>query len=396
MPDKKAAGPGKKAAGPGRQAQGADAKAAGANAKIKPDLARQLALFLYLRERREGATTDEILGALPYECDGSGASDSAKKKLSRDCDALAALGFYIDSPSETGDGRYRIDGRRTYAAPLSFAGVEAAFLRIVCLSFLQDDSYTRKMELLGALARMSDELELPDTLVPLMDDEPSKSPVLSGDSKMAKALREGGALSFVYEVADKVKTQRTAVPLRSFSFNRRLYIVALDSAACQSLCAVTGEGKDPEPAVTGEGEACAPDGLRVFRLDRMSNVKAAGSAKFDGLPPVDPARLDRWPCLPFQFSMRRFAAKVRLAPGVAATASAVTWGSGELHAQDDGGSLWEVEASDPDALAAWCIENGPGLRPLEPLAVREAFDRKLEAARRACDVEAAKEACHVA
>ena len=382
-----------------------DGKATGADATIRQDLARQLALFLYLRGRREGATTAEILSVLPYGCGGSGASGSAERKLARDREALAALGLHLLSPSETGDGRYRVDGRRIYAAPLSFTDEEAAFLRIVCLSLLQDESYTRKADLLGALARMSDELELPDTLVPLMDGDFSKSPLPSGISKVFKALRDGRALSFAYTDADGAQTRRTVVPCRSFSFNRHFYVVALDCAAHQAPCGWDGEGDARTPnkkgeggasafEKTGEGDASATGGLRVFRLDRMSGVKGVKFADFGELPRVDPACLDRWPCLPFQFSARRFVAKVRIAPGIAATTSAATWGSGELRTQDDGSVLWEVEASDAEALAAWCIENGPGLQPVEPREARVAFTRKLEAARKACDVEAAKETCH--
>ena len=422
--------------------------------QIAGDLARRLALFLYLLERPGGARTNDILRDLPrhYTTDGVDV-ESAKRYVRRDIEKLARDGFYIVSDVKaraagaagaanagaadagdadglasvagatgaadsagangeggasgvaTAEGRYKVDARRTFAAPVSFTDDEAAFLRVACVSLLQDASYPRTTELLGALARLSDELDAPDMLLPLMHGAPPASSLPTSIAKVRHALETGSSLLFSYTDARGASTCREVAPLRVFTFDRHLYLVGCDVDG-DAGSGVNGGGGDAG-AADGE-EACAEAGgaekigeeggadrLRVFRLDRMSHVKGG-----DALPSgaLDVRGADMWPCLPFQFSARRFAAKVLFSPAAYAQASALTMqrgsftridgASGDASHEDaapgGGGAMWEIEASDARALAAWCVENGPGLQPLAPPEAVQAFSEILDGAEGVC------------
>ena len=399
--------------------------------QIADNLARRLALFLYLLERPGGARINDILRDLPrhYTTDGVDV-ESAKRYVRRDIEKLARDGFYIVSDVKaraadvagatdsagangeggasgvaTAEGRYKVDARRTFAAPVSFTDDEAAFLRVACVSLLQDASYPRTTELLGALARLSDELDAPDTLLPLMHGAPPASSLPTSIAKVRHALETGSSLLFSYTDARGASTCREVAPLRVFTFDRHLYLVGCDVDG-DAGSGVNGGGGDAG-AADGE-EACAETGgaekigeeggadrLRVFRLDRMSHVKGG-----DVLPSgaLDVRGADMWPCLPFQFSARRFAAKVLFSPAAYAQASALTMqrgsftridgASGDASHEDaapgGGGAMWEIEASDARALAAWCVENGPGLQPLAPPEAVQAFSEILDGAEGVC------------
>ncbi len=420
--------------------------------QIAGDLARRLALFLYLLERPGGARTNDILRDLPrhYTTDGIDV-ESAKRYVRRDIEKLAHDGFYIASDVKacaagaadatgtadaadvadagaagtagttgsastngeggapgvaTADGRYKVDAQRTFAAPVSFTDDEAAFLRVACVSLLQDASYPRTTELLGALARLSDELDAPDTLLPLMHGAPPASSLPTSIAKVRHALETGSSLLFSYTDARGASTRREVAPLRVFTFDRHLYLVGCDVGG-DAGGAASGAGGDA--GAVDDEEACAETGgaekigeeggagrLRVFRLDRMSHVKGGGAL----LPgALDVRGADMWPCLPFQFSARRFAAKVLFSPAAYAQASALTMQRGsftrvdaasegasheDVVPGDDAGAIWEIEASDARGLATWCVENGPGLQPLAPPEAVQAFSEILDGAEGVC------------
>ncbi len=402
--------------------------------RVAGDLARRLVLFLYLLERPGGASSDDILHDLPrcYPTDSIDVQ-SAKRALRRDIGKLARDGFYIvfddgaravaapDAAQAAGaadaeglaeaagadgegrasgvaaaEGRYKVDARRTFAASVSFTDDEAALLRVACASLLQDASYPRASELLGALARLSGELDVPDTLLPLMDAGLPASSLPSSIAKVRRALEGKNALSFSYADARGAASRRKVAPLRVFTFERHLYLVARDVDGDEAGC-VGGEA-----AFAKAGGACKSDEangagrLRVFRLDRMSHVKGGGALPDSAF---DTRGVDAWPCLPFQFSARRFPAKVLFSPAAYARASATTMRRGSFTRADGasgnashegavsaggGGAVWEVEASDARALAAWCVENGPGLQPLAPPEAVQAFSDILDGAGRCC------------
>ncbi len=425
--------------------------------QISDVLARQLALFLYLSERRDGARGRDILNDLSRHYGGEGIDEeSVKRKMRRDISDLAELGFYIYFDNGLGapaahaganggeagvpaacadEGRYMLDKERTYAAPVSFTDDEAAFLRVACASLLQDASYPRKTELLGALARLSDELEVPDTLLPLLDAGSPTSAPPSPLGKVRSALKKPSALVFSYTDARGASSRRTVAPLRIFTFNKHIYLVARDAGGEAGGEARAGEAGGErrcagKRGATGENAGDA-DGLRVFRLDRMSSVKGGGKLPAGAF---DMRGVDAWPCLPFQFSARRFPAKVCFSPAAYARASALTMqrgtftieggmgeggenagagetGSGEagvreagsseagemcareaglsnadetsVHEADAAGAVWEIDACDAHALAAWCVENGPGLQPLAPPDAVQEFSRILDGVREA-------------
>ena len=60
----------------------------------------------------------------------------------------------------------------------------------------------------------------------------------------------------------------------------------------------------------------------------------------------------------------------------------LTEGSGELTPDGDGW-LWRVPVADPERLARWTVENGPGIGIVEPLEAQRILLEGLRAAAKA-------------
>lgn len=391
----------------------------------------KLALFI---QAHEPVTFDAIrLGLHEYALyEGAGARADAtagererhdtrvRRMFERDKAALAEFGVFLEHDA---DSRYRLNRAASFAAPVELTDAQGSMLRLMCTSLLEDPDYPLKSELRMVLAKIGDELALPDLLPDDGERFAAGNDAPAGLGKARKAIGTRKRLRFEYTAADGAVTQREVEPFGCYFLRKHCYVVAFDPSASN------GTGAE-----------------RTFRLDRMGRMSV--NAKNPRVPDFEPRAFDasEYRKLPFQIGEERFTATVcfdegstwraeRLADGhgtfeerdgaagvqgggtplgrfdepagitttsvacAVAGAGAGTGGvrhagpsaAGSLAAGVDGpapasapGLLWHVDACDARELAAWCIENGPGIEPVAPPHAREAWTAGLRRALEVC------------
>ena len=91
--------------------------------------------------------------------------------------------------------------------------------------------------------------------------------------------------------------------------------------------------------------------------------------------------------LPFQFGDEATEVEVRFDEDSAWRAPRLCLHQGTLSYNDDETVTWHVRANDLNALAQWCVENGPGIEPIAPQEAADAYRGGLYAALTAFDSE---------
>ena len=306
------------------------------------DRERIIRLALVIKERGpiDFASIRRIMPAeygVP-EGDGEAAKrrheESARRKFERDKKALQEYGFFFSTDD---DNRYYLDERASYAAPVDLDEEEESLLRMLCAALLDDESYPFKTELRMIMSKIGDELDLPDMLSSTAEDLADERPSTTL-RKARKALRLRKRLSFDYRDSHGSPSRRDVEPIGCFLFNKHLYLVAFD----------------PEAAAE-----------RSFRFDRMSRAKV--NAKQPSKPDFDerPFAASDYFGLPFQFGDEDFTACIRFDSEHSWQAERLCMQKGTL---EPAGTevLWHIDAADADALARWCVEQGPGIEPVAP------------------------------
>ena len=286
------------------------------------------------------------------------AETSARRLFERDKEALAERGVFIDT-FETGGYVLRGMGRPVLAdgGRLEAGSSQTRILRASCSALLQDAAYPHGIALRGAMAKLSRELEVPDSIA---WSGPTALDALQGGKdipralqrKVEQALARHKLLSFEY-TGPRGKTLRCVEPMGLFSSEGRSYLVAWD------------RDKQAE---------------RCFRLDRMAKARVAGSGR--GAADYEPRAFDpeRWHLLPFQMggdTCKPQGASVSVLPHALWQAEKLCAGYGSVMLNAQGGATWYVDCYDPSLLAEWCIANGPGLLPVEPPQASAAYERLL-------------------
>ena len=317
----------------------------------------KLALFI-----KEHAPVDfaSIRAGLPEYAYYSGDDADAGKRhdqkvrrmFERDKTSLERYGIYLHVDSYS---NYSIDTNASYAAPVELTEQQASLLRLMCAALLEDESYPLKEELRMVLAKIGDELDVPDMLPQLQPAAPQRKRRASELSKVQTAIAKRKRLSFEYHNAAGKHSQREVEPFGAFFLNKHCYIAAFD----------------PDAGSAGEE--------RLFRLDRMEHLRvhAAQSAKPDF--ESHPFNVQQWLRLPFQFGEDSFTATVRFDTSTAWRAQSLCMEKGTFEECGDE-LLWHVECNDARRLAAWCIEHGPGVVPEHPERALAAYRNCLEAA----------------
>lgn len=297
----------------------------------------------------------------PYEGDADDAAaakrhdDTIRKRLQRDRAKLQALGFTL---SVGEDDRYAFDAAATFThgdEQRDWSEEDACVVRQVASARLLDPDVLGKDALRCALAKVCIELDAPDAL-PLVEREAPLIAEPHGLQKALKAIRLRKHLQFEYCDAKGAASSRSVEPFGTFVHNHHCYIVAFDVDAQEN---------------------------RTFRLDRMSRLKV--NAREGAAPDFDerPFRLEDHYRLPFQMGDCDTEAMVSFDAELAWKAPALTMHRGSL-ATSDGGVLWTISTADPDALASWCIEHGPGIAPVAPPQARAAYEGALTRSLEAC------------
>lgn len=303
-----------------------------------------------------GITLAGIREALGREYGPQSGSDMAtRRRFERDKETLRDYGVFIVADENAG---YSIDEKASYAAPVDLTEAEASLLRMLCNALLEDPSYPFKNELRMILAKIGDDIDVPD-LLPSMErpeDGSRKGRAArrstGGLTKVRKAISQRKRLLFGYRDAQGNESARAVEPFGCFFLNKNCYVVAYD------------------PDVQDE---------RVFRLDRMSKMRV--NSKAPGSPDFEARDFDasKYYGLPFQFGSEDYEARVRFDAENAWRAQRLCMGQGSL-AEENGGITWTVRVRDTEALARWCVENGPGIVPEGPREAREAYGRGIASA----------------
>lgn len=329
---------------------------------------RQIKLALYVQEHAP-VTRTQIQNDLPdYAPKHKGAGDAsakeeatARRRFERDKEELARMGITLCVNQQ---GFYSVS-KPKYADNDPFSrcnpeSQEAALLRAAASALLQDPSFVHANQLRMALAKLSAQLELPDTLTWASENSlealRAESANLNGiRAKTAQALENKKLLSFDYQDAHGKQSRRHVEPIGMYVSGSFEYLAAWDTDA---------------------------NGKRSFRLDRMGKASIKDSGR--GNPDYEPHvfNLSEWQILPFQLGKPEelMQATVSIDKDASWQARHLCSGYGSITALEDGSGLWTVSCADPNRLAEWCISNGPGLVPQEPQEAHEAYQSILKAA----------------
>lgn len=314
----------------------------------RTDAERIVKLALYVKKRPK-TTFAAIRDALPADYGPeSGTESAARRRFERDKESLREYGVFFTVGNE---GEYTIDADRSYAMPVDLTADQASLLRLLCDALLKDGDYPFKNELRMILAKIGDEIDVPD-LLPSMESTRRRTAGRppTGLAKARRAIENRKRLSFEYRDAQGEATTREVEPFGCFLLHGSCYIVAFDPDA---------------------------GGDRVFRLDRMRRVHVNPKSPQEADFPAREFDAARYYGLPFQFGDEDGFAQVAFDAENAWRAARLCMDQGSFEKDGDDGLMWSVRCRDARALASWCVENGPGIAPLEPEKAHEAFEQGL-------------------
>lgn len=283
--------------------------------------------------------------------------DKVRRRFERDKKTLQDYGLFFKVDE---DSRYSIDDEASFAAPVDLTQEEASLLRLLCGALLDDDNYPLKSELRMILVKIGDELDVPDLLPGMDKPAPEQDKPSAGFNKVRKSIDTRKNLRFDYVNSRGQESRRDVQPFGCFLLNKNCYIVAFDPS-------------------TGDD--------RIFRLDRMSHVSVNPARP--AVPDFDERVFDasQYYGLPFQFGDEATEVEVRFDEDSAWRAPRLCLHQGTLSYNDDETVTWRVRANDLNALAQWCVENGPGIEPIAPQEAADAYRGGLYAALTAFDSE---------
>lgn len=315
---------------------------------------RVVNLAYYLADQRHPVSINRIRAEVTgYSEDQDDAAFN--RMFERDKDDLRRFGFVIDGES---DGRYRLDGRATFASSTTLSPEEAATLRVVCAALLDDPAFPFAEDLRFALVKLSvagegqtahgDDIAAVSRLA---DEDPEFQGV--NVSALDEAVRGRKTVEFDYTNSRGEDKHHTIEPYGLFAHSGRWYVV----------------GRDRD---LGE--------VRTYCVSRLAgmrpNARAPRTPDFERPADFDVAAFT---ALPFQYgSTDPITVRLSLTGDAARRSADLCAGKGTL--SGDGDALtWEVDARDTDRLLCWVIENGPGIRIVEPASLAADMGVRLSA-----------------
>ncbi len=263
----------------------------------------------------------------------------------------AGLAFRVERTGDT-EG-YLLDSAATFARDLTLSPEEAMLLRSAGSAMLGDPSFPFAADLRIALTKVAAacgpraaSANAESTVVALSADEDPAGQA-SAVAVLADAQAARKRVRFDYTTAARASRRRDVEPYGLYLQGGRWYLVGRDVAA---------------------------EGMRVFAVARVrdlaANTTRPKTPDFDA--PSD-FHVRDWMLLPFQYGDERVGALVRFHGGAAARADALARERGVLTNEADGAVLWSVPIADATGLAAWTVENGPGIDVLDPPEARAAL-----------------------
>jgi proteasome accessory factor B len=263
-------------------------------------------------------------------------TDAFLRMFERDKEDLRDAGFVIHSSEDA----YRIDRSTSFASRIELSPEDAAAVRAVGLAFVDDPSFPFAESLRLALAKIATAFDAPD--LPVTSHLADESPASQGElvAQFDHAISARKRVTFGYTNSYGEQKHHEVEPYGVFVLDGRWYAV----------------GRDTEK-----------DEVRVYAVARIEelSVNRAKPKSPDFERPTD-FDVGTFIGLPFQYGAEQFEAVLRFDPATAWRADVLSAGTGKLERAPDGSVSWTVAARSSRRLARWLIENGPGIRALEP------------------------------
>lgn len=306
-----------------------------------PDAAveRLLNLALYLADAREPVTAERIrTEVFGYPPTAEQDEPAFLRMFERDKEQLRAAGFLIEADER---GRYLIDERGTFAAPVTLSAEETAAVRTAGSAMLGDPSFPYADDLRLALAKVASGIDTENVpaAARLADEDPARQG--SVVAQLSTASSQGKRARFDYTNSYGATAPHEVEPYGLFLHDGRWYLVGRDTSR---------------------------DEIRTYAVARLESltIDKARPASRDFERPAD-FDVRSYVMFPFQYgSGAPFEAVVRFEPEVAWRSAGLTVGQGALAEQTDGSVTWRVTARSLKRLVRFTIENGPGLSVFEP------------------------------
>ncbi|KAF0209493.1 MAG: WYL domain-containing protein [Actinomycetota bacterium] len=304
-----------------------------------------LALYLAKTNRFVSAEECRVAGlGYPEEQD----APAFLRMFERDKEALRAAGIAIEVND---DECYRIDRAGTYATEVTLSGEETATIRTAVAALAADESFPFAEDLTIALAKLGQGSHAPVTVTSALVDE---DPRAQGSSAAiaAEAISACKFVSFDYTNAKGGSRLHEVAPYGLFFREGRWYLVGLD---------------------TSIGE------IRVYALRRAAALSVnAVAPKTPDFERPEWFSVAEYSLQPFQYGPTPFDAVVHFSAEDAWRAPRLSGGTGVIEELPGGSAVWRLQAADARGLAAWCVEHGPGIVPLEPATVSDAYEMGLK------------------
>lgn len=303
---------------------------------------RLVNLALFLAAGRPVSTAE-----IREEIYGGADNDVAFGRMfERDKAVLKAAGLEPGSRLREGDEHetYVLDREATQQRRVELSAEETDALLAAAAALVSDPAFPLSEALRTAMVKVLGPRSAPMTQARLADERPS------GQGRDAEKLMRHAMsrkrVAFAYVNARGGRSARELDPYGLFLWEGRWYVVGHDHSS---------------------GE------VRVFAVSRMTDpVPATSRPKSPDFARPEGFDLASYRLLPFQYGERRAEAVLRFAHETSWRAEALSGGKGILEETDDG-LLWRVETGDPEALARWVVENGPGIEILAPQSACDAL-----------------------
>ena len=257
--------------------------------------------------------------------------DAFLRMFERDKKQLRESGLVIDSDAE---GRYLLDEAATFTTEVTLSSEESAALRAAVAAFIDDPAFPFSEDLRLAMAKLgSGGGAGPCSASRIADETPERQ---GRDAAIiADASQRCKRVAFEYTTAAGQSARREVEPYGAFVRDGRWYLV----------------GRDADR-----------DAMRTFSLSRAEclEVNQTRQATPDFERPSD-FDIASFVMLPFQLGTDSFEAVLELDADLSWRAESLLAGHGGVEQRDDGTLRWTVQASNPERLARWVIENGPGI-----------------------------------
>jgi proteasome accessory factor B len=312
---------------------------------------RLVNLALYLSAAREPVSAEdiraEVKGYAPDQAD-----EAFKRQFERDKDDLRTAGLVILTDAEN-EGYYRLDRSGTFAAPLDLTAEEAAAVRAAASALLDDPSFPFSDDLRLAMAKIASATDSGDVpaAARLADEEPEHQGAIV--ALLADAAGRRKSVDFGYTNSQGASAPHVVEPYGLFLHDGRWYLVGRDT------------GKNA---------------LRTYTVARMSEIDVnPARPKSPDFERPDGFDVGNFVRLPFQYGpdASGFEALVHFEPSAVWRMESLSAGQGSIE-KDGGGGLWRVSASSRPRLLQFIIDNGPGLRLVEPRGAVDALRSGLE------------------